>query len=132
MSFTDLINTLHTAPKLLDTIGNTVFICLIVSLILTVILLFTEKKILSSCCFLIFIISMITAPAIGIYINYQQDKHADEYTLAKDDDYFYVNSHTDYLESAKFKILGQNKDYIYVQKDHDTYNIPKIQERKAQ
>jgi hypothetical protein len=75
---------------------------------------------------------MITVPAIGIYISYQQDKHADEYTLAKDDDYFYVNSHTDYLESAKFKILGQNKDYIYVQKDHDTYNIPKIQERKAQ
>ena len=132
MSFTDLINTLHTAPKLLDTIENIAFICLIAFLILTVILLFTEKKILSSCCFLIFIISMITVPAIGIYISYQQDKHADEYTLAKDDDYFYVNSHTDYLESAKFKILGQNKDYIYVQKDHDTYNIPKIQERKAQ
>lgn len=132
MSFNDLINALQTTPKLLNIIGNTTLICLIVFLILTVILTFAEKKILSFCCFLIFIISMIAAPAIGIYINYQQDKHADEYTLAKDNDYFYVNSHTDYLESAKFKILGQNKDYIYVQKDHDTYNIPKIQERKAQ
>lgn len=132
MSFTDLINTLHTAPKLLDTIGNIAFICLIAFLILTVILLFTEKKILSSCCFLIFIISMITTPAIGIYISYQQDKHADEYTLAKDNNYVYVNSHTDYLESAKFKILGENENYIYVQKDKNTYNIPKIQERKAQ
>lgn len=132
MSFTDLINTLHTAPKLLNTVSNIAFICLIVFLILTIILIIAEKKILSSCAFLIFIISLITAPATGIYIGVQQDKHASEYTLAKDKDYFYINSHTDYLKSAKFKILGQDKDYIYVQKDQDTYNIPKIQERKAQ
>lgn len=75
---------------------------------------------------------MITGIVTSIYIGVQQEKYASDYTLSKDKTYFYVNSHTDYLKSAKFKILGQDNNYIYVQKDNDTYNIPKIQEKKAQ
>lgn len=132
MSFNNLIDSLSTSPKLFEIIGTTSFICFILFLIITVILVIIEKNILSTFSALLCVLSIITSFTTSIYTNSQQDKHADEYTLAKDDDYFYVNSHTDYLESAKFKILGQNKDYIYAQKDHDTYNIPKIQERKPQ
>ena len=126
MSFNNLIDSLSTTPKLFEIIGTTSFICFILFLILTVILVIIEKNMLATFSALLCVISMVTS----FSTSGQQEKHASEYTLSKDKTYFYVNSRTDYLKSAKFKILGENKDYIYVQKDQDTYNIPKIQERK--
>lgn len=132
MSFNNLIDSLSTTPKLFEIIGTTSFICFILFLILTVILVIIEKNMLATFSTLLCVISMVTSFSTSIYTSGQQEKHASEYTLSKDKTYFYVNSRTDYLKSAKFKILGENKDYIYVQKDQDTYDIPKIQERKAQ
>lgn len=132
MSFNNLIDSLSTTPKLFEIIRTTSFICFILFLILTVILVIIEKNMLATFSALLCVISMVTSFSTSIYISGQQEKHASEYTLSKDKTYFYVNSRTDYLKSAKFKILGENKDYIYVQKDQDTYDIPKIQERKAQ
>lgn len=132
MSFNDLINALSTTPKLFEIIGTTSFICFILFVIITVILIIIEKNILATFSALLCVLSMVTGIVTGIYTSSQQEKHTSDYTLSRDKTYFYVNSRTDYLKSAKFKILGENKDYIYVQKDNDTYNIPKIQERKAQ
>ena len=132
MSFNSLIDSLSTSPKLFEIIGTTSFICFILFLILTVILLIIEKNMLSTFSGLLCVLSIVTSISTSIYTSNQQEKHASDYTLSRDKTHFYVDSHTDYLKSAKFKILGENKDYIYVQKGNDTYNIPKIQERKAQ
>ena len=130
MSFNNLINSLSTSPKLFEIIGITSLICLGLFIIIAVIAAIIGKPTLSGFSFLLGIISMITGIGTSIYIGVQQEKYTSDYTLSRDKTYFYVDSHTDYLKSAKFKILGENKDYIYIQKDNDTYNIPKIQERK--
>ena len=130
MSFNNLIDSLSTSPKLFEIIRTTSFICFILFLIITVILVIIEKNILATFSALLCVLSIVTSFTTSIYTNSQQEKHANDYTLSRDKTHFYVNSRTDYLKSAKFKILGENKDYIYVQKDNDTYNIPKIQERK--
>ena len=130
MSFNNLIDSLSTSPKLFEIIGITSLICLGLFIIIAVIAAIIGKPTLSGFSFLLGVISMITGIGTSIYIGVQQDKHANEYTLSKDKTYFYVDSRTDYLKSAKFKILSENKDYIYIQNGQDTYNIPKIQERK--
>ena len=131
MSFNSLINSLSTSPKLFNIIGTTSLICLGLFIIIAVIAAIIRKLTLSGFSFLLGVISMITGIVTSIYISVQQEKYASDYTLSRDKTYFYIDSHTDYLESAKFKIIGENKDYIYIQKDQDTYNIPKIQEKKA-
>ena len=131
MSFNSLINSLSTSPKLFNIIGTTSLICLGLFIIIAVIAAIIGKPTLSGFLFLLGVISMITGIVTSIYMSVQQEKYASDYTLSRDKTYFYVDSHTDYLESAKFKILGENKDYIYIQKNQDIYNIPKIQEKKA-
>lgn len=130
MSLNDLIDTLITQPtSTYWFIIVTLFIlatCIITCIITTI----TNKPKIVSVSFILGIIAFLTSTITILNLSYQQEKHASDYTLSKDKTHFYVNSHTDYLKSAKFKILGENKDYIYVQKDNDTYNIPKIQERK--
>lgn len=131
MSFNNLIDTLTTNPPIFDIIlitsacGIFVFICVgLLSLganklnvaLVSIILCFT---------------SMASIAAVSIAISHQQDKHASDYTLSRDKTYFYVDSRTEYIKSAKLKIMGEDKDYIYIRKDGNTYNIPQIRERKA-
>jgi len=49
-----------------------------------------------------------------------------DYDLQRDKNYIYVNGHDDKMESAKLKIIGEDKHYIYVIRDNKTYKIPTI------
>lgn len=49
-----------------------------------------------------------------------------DYDLQRDKNHIYVNSHDDKMESAKLKIIGEDKQYIYVIRDNNTYKIPTI------
>lgn len=49
-----------------------------------------------------------------------------DYDLQRDKNHIYVNSHDDKMESAKLKIIGEDKQYIYVIRDNKTYKIPTI------
>lgn len=131
MSFNDLIDKLTTNPPIYDTIivvalcGVFAFICV------GLLSLGSNKPKITLSAIILCFVSMGTIACVSFTVSRQQSKHASDYTLSKDKTYFYVESHTKYLKSAKFKILGQDEKYIYVQKDDETYNIPQIKERKA-
>lgn len=130
MSFNDLIDKLTTNPPIYDTIIVTSLCSVFVFIFVGLLSLGANKPKITLSAIILCLISMGTIAYVSVNVSRQQSKHASEYTLSKDKDYFYVDSHTGYLKSAKFKILGQDEKYIYVQKDDKTYNIPQIQERK--
>lgn len=47
-----------------------------------------------------------------------------DYDLIRDKNYVYLNSHSRDLKSAKFKIIGEDKQTIYVMYKNETYKIP--------
>lgn len=47
-----------------------------------------------------------------------------DYNLSRDKNYVYIDSHNNNLKSAKLKIIGQDKQVIYVLYKDETYKIP--------
>lgn len=131
MSFNDLIDKLTTNPPIYDTIIVTSLCCVFVFICVGLLSLGSNKPKVTLSAIILCLTSMGTIAYVSFTVSHQQSKHASDYTLSKDNNYFYVKSHTEYLKSAKFKILGEDKNYIYVRKGENTYNIPQIQERKA-
>lgn len=127
MQLEDLINHLKTAPYHLDDIylytGLTTIILLVITLI-------TEKKHkkLSNFALKLTLISAIPPLAIAIYTTINQDY--DSYTVSRDNTYLYVHSHSDYLKSAKLKIIKTDEYVIYVKRWGNTYRIPIIPQNK--
>lgn len=130
MSFNDLIDTLTTNPPIYDTVIIASLCGVFVFLVIGILSLGANKLKITLASLILCLASMGAIAYVSFTVSHQQSKHASDYTLSKDNNYFYVNSRTEYLKSAKFKILGEDKKYIYVQKDGKTYNIPQIQERK--
>ena len=53
-----------------------------------------------------------------------------DYDLSRDKNYVYVNSHNDRLESAKLKIIGEDKRTVYVLYKDETYKIPVMVDKR--
>ena len=123
MQLEDLINHLKTAPYHLDDIflytGLTTIILLVIALI-------TEKKHkkLFNFALKLTLISSISPLVIAIYTTINQDYN--NYTVSRDNTYLYVHSHSDYLKSAKIKIIKTDEYFIYVKRWGNTYRIPII------
>lgn len=130
MSFNDLIDALTTNPPIYDTAIIASLCGVFVFLVIGILSLGVNKLKITLASLILCLASMGTIAYVSVAVSHQQDKHASDYTLSRNKTYFYVESHTEYIKSAKFKILGEDKKYIYVQKDGKTYNIPQIQERK--
>ena len=47
-----------------------------------------------------------------------------DYSLSRDKNYVYIDSHNRDLKSAKLKIIGEDKQTIYVMYKDETYKIP--------
>ena len=131
MSFNDLIDALTTNPPVYDTVIIASLCGVFVFLVIGILSLDANKLKITLASLILCLASMGTIAYVSVAVSHQQDKHASDYTLSRDKTYFYVESHTEYLKSAKFKILGEDKNYIYVRKGENTYNIPQIQERKT-
>lgn len=130
MSFNDLIDALTTNPPIYDTVIIASLCSVFVFLVIGILSLGANKLKITLASLILSLASMGIIAYTSVAVSHQQSKHASDYTLSKDKTYFYVESHTEYIKSAKFKILGEDKNYIYVRKDDKTYNIPQIQERK--
>lgn len=130
MSFNDLIDKLTTNPPIYDTMIIASLCGVFVFLVIGILSLGANKLKITLSAIILCFASMGTIAYVSVAVSHQQDKHASDYTLSRDKTYFYVDSHTECLKSAKFKILGEDKNYIYVRKGENTYNIPQIQERK--
>ena len=68
------------------------------------------------------IITMIGLFITGIVTAGEKTKY--DYELSRDKNYVYIDSHNNNLKSAKLKIIGQDKQTIYVLYKDETYKIP--------
>lgn len=53
-----------------------------------------------------------------------------DYSLSRDKNYVYIDSHNNNLKSAKLKIIGQDKQVIYVLYKDETYKIPVMVDKR--
>lgn len=122
MQLTDLINEL-TKPQDTTIYKYMIGVGLILSLIGAIL---TDKGYgkPSAIIALIGIATVITAITLAADVNNQTVTV--DYDLQRDKNHIYVNSHDDKMESAKLKIIGEDKQYIYVIRDNKTYKIPNI------
>lgn len=126
MDFTDLLSEL-TKPLLPTT---ALIISFLSILILWVVAIVADKlkhtKIANVCIGLVIAAAIITA-AITISLP---SKTKYNYDMSHDKNYVYINSHNDCLESAKLKIIGEDKQTIYVTYKDETYKIPVMVDKR--
>lgn len=121
MDFTELLSELKT----LSTAGSVVLIglCIFGGLLLLAILCESLKFSLGSgTCTILALITMIVIIITAIASAGQKSKL--DYDLSRDKNYVYLDSHSRDLKSAKFKIIGEDKQTIYVMYKDETYKIP--------
>lgn len=121
MEFTDLITKLKNPTM----ISNIIIIglCVFTGLMVLAIIFEMLKFSLGSGTFTVLaIITMIGL--IVTCIATAGQKTILDYELSRDKNYVYIDSHNNNLKSAKLKIIGQDKQVIYVLYKDETYKIP--------
>ena len=121
MEFTDLITELKNPTM----ISNIIIIGLCVFAGLLVLAIICELLEFSSGSLTFTVLAIITM--IGLIITCiatAGKKTKLDYELSRDKNYVYIDSHNNNLKSAKLKIIGQDKQVIYVLYKDETYKIP--------
>lgn len=67
---------------------------------------------------------------IGTCIFTAGEKAKFDYELSRDKNYVYIDSHNNNLKSAKLKIIGQDKQTVYVLYKDETYKIPVMVDKR--
>lgn len=121
MEFTDLITELKNPTMISNIIiiGLCVFTGL---LVLAIICELLEFSLGSGTFTVLAIITMICLVITCIATAGEKTKF--DYELSRDKNYVYIDSHNNNLKSAKLKIIGQDKQVVYVLYKDETYKIP--------
>lgn len=125
-SFNDLIDYLKINPSHLTLIIASLFTCALLLAAISAIAYIKDKNQLSDISCILASVCLISFAFTAIFGDWQQDKHAGDYTINRKGSYLYVNSHTEYLESAKLEIIKQDKNFVYAEYKDKTYKIPQI------
>ena len=121
MEFTDLITELKNPTM----ISNIIIIGLCIFAGLLVLAIICELLKFSSGAGTFTVLAMITMIGLIITcITTAGQKTKLDYSLSRDKNYVYINSHDNSLKSTKLKIIGQDKQTIYVLYKDETYKIP--------
>lgn len=126
MEFTDLLSEL-TKPILPTAALIISFLCIVISWAVAII---AEK--LNHTKIANVSIGLVVAMAIVTIVTALSlpSKPKLDYDLSCDKDYVYVNSHNDRLESAKLKIIGEDKRTVYALYKDETYKIPVMVDKR--
>ena len=127
MEFTDLITELKNPTM----ISNIIIIGLCVFAGLLVLAVICESLEFSSGSLTFTVLAIITM--IGLIITCiatAGQKIKLDYELSRDKNYVYIDSHNNNLKSAKLKIIGQDKQVIYVLYKDETYKIPVMVDKR--
>lgn len=127
MEFTDLITELKnlTTTDSIIIIGLYVFAGLMVLAIICELLKFS----LGSGTFTVLAIITMIGLIITCIATVGKKTKLD-YELSRDKNYVYIDSHNNNLKSAKLKIIGQDKQVIYVLYKNETYKIPVMVDKR--
>ena len=128
MSFNDLIDALKINPSHLTLIIASLFTCALLLAAISAIAYIKDKNQLSGISCILAGVCLISFAFTAIFGDWQQDKHSGDYTITRKGAYLYVNSHTEYLESAKLEITKQDNNYVYAEYKDKTYKIPQIKD----
>lgn len=128
-SFNDLIDYLKINPSHLTLIIASLFTCALLLAAISTIAHFKNKMQLSDISCILAGVCLISFAFTAIFADSQQDKHSGDYTITRKEPYLYVNSHTEYLESAKLEIAKQDKNFVYAKYKDKIYKIPQIQDK---
>ena len=60
----------------------------------------------------------------------QPSKPKYDYDLSRDKNYVYIHSRNDRVSSAKLKIIGEDKQTVYVSYKNETYKIPVMVDKR--
>lgn len=127
MDFTDLLSEL----KNLTTTDSIIIIGLCVfgaSLVLAIICELLKFSFGSGTFTILAILTILVI--VGTCIFSADKKPKLDYELSRDKNYVYIDSHNNNLKSAKLKIIGQDKQVIYVLYKDETYKIPVIIDKR--
>lgn len=127
MDITELLSELKT----LSTAGYIILIGLCVFGIVIVIGIICESLKFSlgtGICTTLALATMVVLIITAIASSGEKSKF--DYDLIRDKNYVYLNSHSRDLKSAKFKIIGEDKQTIYVMYKNETYKIPVMVDKR--
>lgn len=127
MDITELLSELKT----LSTAGYIILIGLCVFGIVIVIGIICESLKFSlgtGICATLALATMVVLIITAIASSGEKSKF--DYDLIRDKNYVYLNSHSRDLKSAKFKIIGEDKQTIYVMYKNETYKIPVMVDKR--
>ena len=120
MDLTDLITELKNPTM----ISNIIIIGLCVFAGLLVLAIICESLEFSSGSWTFTVLAIITCIATA------GQKPKLDYELSRDKNYVYIDSHNNNLKSAKLKIIGQDKQVVYVLYKDETYKIPVMVDKR--
>lgn len=126
MDFTDLLSEL-TKP-LLPT--KAMVISFLVFLSLCIVAIIAEKLNFTNVAGVCVGLSIAMAVVTVVITGSQPGKPKLDYDLSRGKTHVYVSSHNDRLESAKLKIIGEDKHTVYVLYKDETYKIPVIVDKR--
>ena len=127
MDITELLSELKT----LSTVGSIILIgiCVLCAVILIGIICESLKFSLGTG-----ICATLALATMGVLIitaiASSGEKSKLDYDLSRDKNYVYLNSHSYNLKSAKLKIIGEDKQTIYVLYKDETYKIPVMVDKR--
>lgn len=125
----DLIDYLKVNPSYITLIVVLLLGCTVLSIVISAIAHVCDKHRLSDISSILFGVFAIAFAFTAIFGDWQQDKHSGDYTVTRKGSHLYVNSHTEYLESAKLEIAKQDKNFVYAKYKDKIYKIPQIQDK---
>lgn len=126
MELTDLLSEL-TKPLLPTKALVISFLCLLVLWAVALIADKTNHKTIANVCISLVVAMAIVSVAIAVTLP---SKPKLDYDLSRDKSYVYINSHNDRLESAKLKIIGEDKRTVYVLYKDETYKLPVMVDKR--
>lgn len=127
MEFTDLLSELQNPTMTSNII--LIALCVFTGLLVLAIICELLKFSLGSGTFTVLaIITMIGLIITCIATAGEKTKF--DYELSRDKNYVYIDSHNNNLKSAKLKIIGQDKQVIYVLYKDETYKIPVMVDKR--
>ena len=126
MELTDLLSEL-TKPMLPTVALIISFLCIVISWAVAIIAEKLNHTKIANVSIGLVITAAIVTVAIAISLP---SKPKLDYDLSRDKNYVYVNSHNDRLNSAKLKIIGEDKHTVYVLYKDETYKIPVMVDKR--
>lgn len=119
MEFTDLLSELTKTTAASD-IALISFGALCIAILLAVASESADFTLGTGICTAIALIAMVSM----LIAVASSSKKTLDYELSRDKNYIYIDSHNNNLKSAKLKIIGEEKNTIYVLYEDKTYKIP--------